>query len=65
MDASYGVTTVDGEYVLATTDSYLDPQVYLYTAPAPAGPFTGARKSTRLRRPARACRRTTSPPIPG
>jgi hypothetical protein len=39
--ASFGVSRVDGEYVLATTDSYLDPQIYLYTAPTPAGPFTG------------------------
>ncbi|MGD0557082.1 MAG: hypothetical protein ABSA93_19150 [Streptosporangiaceae bacterium] len=39
--ASYSVTKVDGEYVLATTDSYLDPQIYLYTAPTPAGPFSG------------------------
>jgi hypothetical protein len=42
--SSYGVTKVDGEYVLATTDSYLDPQIYLYTAPTPAGPFTGGTK---------------------
>jgi hypothetical protein len=39
--SSYGVTRVDGQYVLATTDSFLDPQIYLYTAPTPAGPFTG------------------------
>lgn len=39
--ASYSVTKEDGEYVLATTDSYLDPQIYLYTAPTPVGPFTG------------------------
>lgn len=39
--SSFGVTRVDGEYVLATTDSYLDPEIYLYTAPAPQGPFTG------------------------
>jgi hypothetical protein len=42
--ASYSVTRVDGEYVLATTDSYLDPQIYLYTAPTPEGPFTGDTK---------------------
>jgi hypothetical protein len=39
--SSYGVSRVDGQYVLATTDSFLDPQIYLYTAPTPAGPFTG------------------------
>ncbi|HLI38148.1 MAG TPA: hypothetical protein VKV80_12540 [Streptosporangiaceae bacterium] len=39
--ASYSVTPVDGHYVLATTDPFLDPQIYLYTAPSPAGPFTG------------------------
>lgn len=39
--ASYGVTQVDGQYVLATTGSFLNPQIYLYTAPTPAGPFTG------------------------
>jgi hypothetical protein len=39
--SSYGVTKVGDQYVLATTDSYLDPQIYLYTAPGPAGPFTG------------------------
>jgi hypothetical protein len=39
--SSYGVARVDGQYVLATTDSFLDPQIYLYTAPTPAGPFTG------------------------
>jgi hypothetical protein len=42
--SSYGVTRVDGQYVLATTDSFLDPQIYLYTAPTPAGPFTGGTK---------------------
>ena len=42
--ASYGVTKVGGQYVLSTTDSYLDPQIYLYTAPTPAGPFTGGTK---------------------
>jgi hypothetical protein len=39
--ASFSVTKEDGEYVLATTDSYLDPQIYLYTAPTPVGPFSG------------------------
>lgn len=39
--ASYSVTPVDGHYVLATTDPFLDPQIYLYTAPSPVGPFTG------------------------
>jgi Domain of unknown function (DUF5005) len=38
--SSYGVTKVGDEYVLSTTDSYLDPQIYLYTAPTPEGPFT-------------------------
>jgi hypothetical protein len=42
--ASYSVTRVDGQYVLATTDSFLNPQIYLYTAPTPAGPFTGRTK---------------------
>jgi hypothetical protein len=42
--SSYGVTRVDGQYVLATTGSFLDPQIYLYTAPTPAGPFTGGTK---------------------
>jgi hypothetical protein len=42
--SSYGVAKVGGQYVLATTDSYLDPQIYLYTAPTPAGPFTGGTK---------------------
>jgi hypothetical protein len=42
--ASYGVTRVDGQYVLATTGSFLNPQIYLYTAPTPAGPFTGRTK---------------------
>jgi hypothetical protein len=42
--SSYGVTKVGDQYVLATTDSYLDPQIYLYTAPTPAGPFTGQTK---------------------
>lgn len=42
--ASYSVTPVDGHYVLATTDSFLDPQIYLYTAPSPTGPFTGKQK---------------------
>ncbi|HEX6451471.1 MAG TPA: hypothetical protein VF060_18650 [Trebonia sp.] len=42
--SSYGVARVGGQYVLATTDSFLDPQVYLYTAPTPAGPFTGGTK---------------------
>ena len=37
--ASYSVTKVGGEYVLATTDSYLDPQIYLYTSSSPTGPF--------------------------
>ncbi|MCW2934476.1 MAG: hypothetical protein JWM19_5438 [Actinomycetia bacterium] len=41
---SYGVTKVDGQYVLATTGSFLNPQIYLYTAPTPAGPFTGGTK---------------------
>lgn len=39
--ASYSVTPVDGHFVLATTDPFLDPQIYLYTAPSPEGPFTG------------------------
>jgi len=39
--ASYSVTRVDSQYVLATTGSFLNPQIYLYTAPTPAGPFTG------------------------
>jgi hypothetical protein len=38
--ASYSVTKVGGEYVLATTDSYLNPQIYLYTSTSPTGPFT-------------------------
>jgi hypothetical protein len=42
--SSYGVTRVGGQYVLATTDSFLNPQIYLYTAPTPAGPFTGRTK---------------------
>ncbi|HEV3379505.1 MAG TPA: hypothetical protein VG142_00730 [Trebonia sp.] len=42
--ASYGVARVDGQYVLATTGSFLNPQIYLYTAPTPAGPFTGGTK---------------------
>jgi hypothetical protein len=42
--SSYGVARVDGQYVLATTDSFLNPQIYLYTAPTPAGPFTGGTK---------------------
>jgi hypothetical protein len=42
--ASYSVTPVDGHYVLATTDSFLDPQIYLYTAASPTGPFTGGQK---------------------
>lgn len=39
--ASFSVTKVGRQYVLATTDSFLDPQIFLYTAPSPAGPFTG------------------------
>lgn len=39
--ASFSVTPVDGYYVLASTDPFLDPQIYLYTAPSPTGPFTG------------------------
>lgn len=39
--ASFSVTPVDGHYVLASTDQFLDPQIYLYTAPSPTGPFTG------------------------
>ncbi|MGH3165852.1 MAG: DUF4185 domain-containing protein, partial [Trebonia sp.] len=42
--ASFSVTREDGEYVLATTDSYLDPQIYLYTARTPFGPFSGGTK---------------------
>jgi hypothetical protein len=42
--ASYSVTKVAGEYVLATTGSFLDPQIYLYSAPTPAGPFSGGVK---------------------
>ncbi|HWC80383.1 MAG TPA: hypothetical protein VG756_10510 [Pseudonocardiaceae bacterium] len=38
--ASFSVTKVDGRYVLATTDSTLDPQIYLETATSPVGPFT-------------------------
>lgn len=39
--ASFSVTPVNGHYVLATTDPFLNPQIYLYTAPSPTGPFTG------------------------
>jgi hypothetical protein len=42
--ASYSVTRVGSQYVLATTDSYLDPQIYLYTSPTPTGPFSGGTK---------------------
>lgn len=38
--SSYGVTEVNGQYVLTTTDSNLGSEIYVYTAPAPTGPFT-------------------------
>jgi hypothetical protein len=42
--ASFSVTRVGSQYVLATTDSNLDPQIYLHTSPAPAGPFSAGTK---------------------
>jgi len=42
--ASYSVTPVNGHFVLATTDPFLNPQIYLYTAPSPTGPFTGKQR---------------------
>ncbi|WUH98545.1 DUF5005 domain-containing protein [Spirillospora sp. NBC_00431] len=38
--SSYGVTPVDGHFVLTTSNATLGHEVYVATAPSPTGPFT-------------------------